>query len=413
MMLSPAALERRFVLLTALRWLPVGLLIPISVLYALDRGLGIAELGLAASIQGIVVLILELPSGGLADSWGRRPVLIAASSVSLIAVVTLSFAQSFPAFVAVYALQGVFRALDSGALEAWFADAAIAAGGRATVDKGLAAAGAAIGIGIGGGAILSSGITLIAPALGVDPLQLPIWMSAALTAGYLGVVIAFVHEDRIARASTTLATALRGVPRMLGDGIRLLRSSRILRALIGVELFWGFGMYAFESLTPVKLADVVGDADAAAAMLGPVTAAGWLLFSGGSALMRALSGRFNVALMAALFRVLQGATVVALGLVAGPTGVIVAFIACYAAHGASNPLHNTLLHAQVTGQNRATVLSMNSMIAFPAGSLGAIVLGGIAGGVSLTTAFIVAGIVLALAAPLYLPAWRAGRVVTD
>ena len=168
MMLSPAALERRFVLLTALRWLPVGLLIPISVLYALDRGLGIAELGLAASIQGIVVLILELPSGGLADSWGRRPVLIAASSVSLIAVVTLSFAQSFPAFVAVYALQGVFRALDSGALEAWFADAAIASGSRATVDKGLAAAGAAIGIGIGGGAILSSGITLIAPALGVD-----------------------------------------------------------------------------------------------------------------------------------------------------------------------------------------------------------------------------------------------------
>jgi len=413
MSLSPAALERRYVLLTALRWLPVGLLIPITVLYALDRGLGTAEIGVAASIQGFVVLALELPSGGLADSWGRRPVLIVASSVSLAAVITLSFAETFATFVAVAALQGVFRALDSGVLEAWFADAAIEAGAPTAVEKGLAAAGVSLGLGIGGGAVLSSGLTLLAPLLGVDPLHLPIWVSAVLTAVYLVVVIVFVHEDRLARASTTLAAAVRGVPRMLGDGIRLLRSSRILLALIGVELFWGFGMYAFESLTPVKLAEVVGDADAAAAMLGPVTAAGWLLFSAGSALMRAMSGRFNVALMAALFRILQGATVVVIGIAAGPIGVIVAFIACYAVHGASNPLHNTLLHAQVTGQNRATVLSMNSMIAFPAGSFGALALGGLAGGINVTTAFVVAGIALALAAPFYLPAWRAGKIVTD
>ncbi len=62
--------RRRYLVLLALRWFPVGLWIPITILLPLDRGLTLAEVGLAASLQGFVVLALELPTGGLADSWG-------------------------------------------------------------------------------------------------------------------------------------------------------------------------------------------------------------------------------------------------------------------------------------------------------------------------------------------------------
>jgi len=50
---------------------------------------------------------------------------------------------------------------------------------------------------------------------------------------------------------------------------------------------------------------------------------------------------------------------------------------------------------------------MNSMVSQPAGAIGAIALGALADGASLTTAMIVGGIVCAAAAPLYIPAWRA------
>ena len=63
-----------------------------------------------------------------------------------------------------------------------------------------------------------------------------------------------------------------------------------------------------------------------------------------------------------------------MGLVAGPIGAVIAYLACYMAHGASNPMHTTLLHREVDGPHRTTVLSMNSMIAQPAGALGAITL---------------------------------------
>jgi predicted MFS family arabinose efflux permease len=108
-------------------------------------------------------------------------------------------------------------------------------------------------------------------------------------------------------------------------------------------------------------------------------------------------------------RILQGGTVVIMGLVAGPIGLIAGYLACYAVHGASNPLHMTLLHHEVTGSHRTTVISMNSMISQPAGAVGTIVLTALADGTSVSTAIVVGGIVLAVAAPLYLPAWRAER----
>lgn len=402
-------LERRFVTLAALRWIPVGLLIPVTVLYALDSGLTIAEIGLAFSIQGFVVLALELPSGALADSWGRRPVLIVAGLFSFIAVMGLVFADSFWAFAAVYALQGIHRALDSGALEAWFADAVLAGDQPERLQSGFSAGGTAVGLGIGGGALLSSGLVVAAPLIGADPLLLPIAASAALSAVSVAAVAVSVHDDRTDALHRSLRNGLAEVPATLASGVHLLRSSRLLRALVAVELFWGFGMIAFETLTPIRLEELIGSADDAAAIMGPVTAAAWLVFAVGSALARPLSSIAGIAFTAAMLRLVQGAIVIALGLVAGPIGVITAFLACYAAHGASNPLHASLLHAQVTGTNRATVLSMNSMVAQPSGAVGAIVLGAVASNTSVSTAMVVGGLVLALAAPLYLPAWRAGR----
>lgn len=71
--LDARSARRRYLTLIALRWLPTGLLIPIFVLLPLSRGLSLTEIGLVFSAQGFVVLALELPTGGLSNSLGRRP----------------------------------------------------------------------------------------------------------------------------------------------------------------------------------------------------------------------------------------------------------------------------------------------------------------------------------------------------
>lgn len=409
MTLDARTARRRYLILLGLRWLPTGLVIPVTVLLALSRGLSLTQIGLVFSVQGLVVLALELPTGGLSDALGRRPVLILAAIVALMSLALLYVADSVAMFVASMALQGVYRALDSGPLEAWYVDATLAADPDAQLERGLGAGTAVLSVAIATGALLSGGLVALAPFDAVDALALPLLVALGTGVGYLVAVLLLLHEVRPARGVRAVAASVRAVPRTVGDGLRLLRASTVLKALVAVELFWGFSMVTFESLFPVRLADVVGDTNQAAALMGPVSSAAWFTSAAGAALITIVSRRIGVAWSAAALRVLQGATIVAMGLFAGPVGLVTALLACYAVHGASNPMHMALLHREVDGPYRNTVLSMNSMVGQPAGAVGAIALSALADGSSLTTAMIVGGVVCALAAPLYLPSRRAER----
>ncbi|WBB99181.1 MFS transporter [Solwaraspora sp. WMMA2080] len=425
--LTARQVHRRYLILHGLRWAPVGLLIPVWVLLMLERGLTLPQIGLVVAAQGLAVLLLELPTGGLADAIGRKPVLIGAAAANLASLSLLAVADSFALFVAVMLLQGLYRALESGPLESWYVDATLAADPDARYEGGLSHGGVVLGLAIAAGSLASGGLVALGPVGPVSALTGPVLVAALFqVVGLVGLVLLLVEARPAAGApvaggqpapESTVGASIRRVPSVVRDALALLRRSRVLVALVAVELFWGFGMVAFETLMPVRLAEVTGDAERAAALLGPVGAFAWLASAGGAALVPAVARRLGAPVTAAAFRVLQGATVVAMALLAGPVGVIVAYLACYAIHGASNPVHMGLLHRQVDGSHRTSVLSLNSMVAQPAGALGGVVLMAIAGAASVSLAMLVGAVVLAAAAPLYLvspgPSWigRRGRWV--
>jgi MFS transporter, DHA1 family, tetracycline resistance protein len=398
----------RYLVLLALRWFPVGLAVPVVVLLPLSRGLTLAEVGLAASLQGLVVLLLELPTGGLSDSWGRRPVLAVATSIAVVSLFLFAIADSFATFAAVFLLQGVYRALDSGPLESWYVDAALAADPDVKLEKGLSAGGTMIGVAIGAGALAGGGIVAWVRVAGVPTLTLPVWLSLAVQVVGLVAILVLVREPKHATRRAFLAS-LRGVPAVITESVGLVRRSRTLLALIAVELCWGFGMVTFETLMPVRLSEVVGGSERAAAIVGPAGAVAWFGSAVGAAMVTMPSARIGVAATAGLLRIAQGIAVAGMGLLAGPAGVLTGYLASYVVHGASNPVHSTLLHREVSSAHRSTVMSMNSMMAQPAGALGLIVLTALATGTSVSTAIVVGAVVLALAAPLYVPAARAER----
>jgi MFS family permease len=407
--LTAASARGRYLALIGLRWLPTGLLIPIMTLLALSRGLSLTEIGFVFSLQGLVVLGLELPTGGLSDALGRRPVLLLASLVGLTSLGLLIVADSVALFAAAAALQGVYRALDSGPLEAWYVDAALAADPDTTIEKGLSAGGSIASLGIAIGALASGALIALHPIASMDALVLPMVVALGLGLVNLCAIAMVMTETRVARGLGAAADSVRAVPGVVRDGIGLLRGSRVLLALVAVEAFWGFSMVTFESLFPIRLSETIGSTEDAAAIMGPVASAAWFAAAIGAAGVMLVSARIGVARSAALLRIIQGATVVAMGVIAGPIGIVVAYLACYVAHGASNPMHSTLLHREVDGSRRTTVLSINSMIGQPAGALGGIVLASLADATSISTAMIVGGIVCAVAAPLYIPAWRRER----
>ena len=196
---------------------------------------------------------------------------------------------------------------------------------------------------------------------------------------------------------------------MVRDGLRLLGSARVLRCLVLVEIFWAVAMIAFETLNTVRMAELVGGEERAGVVMGPVSSAAWGLFAAGAWLGGVASRRIGVGWTALLARVLNGAFVVLMGVANGPVGLVAAFFVSYALHGSAGPVHSTLLHRQASRGNRATVLSINSMVAGGAYSLGLLGLGVLAEHLSVATAILLAGAFSILGAVLYLPAIRQER----
>jgi MFS family permease len=95
----------------------LALWVPIEKLFMVSIGFMPASVGIMAAVYAIVVPILELPSGVLADRWSRRGVLVLGALAAIGSVVIGGLSQSVTMYVISAVFLGVFFALQSGTLE--------------------------------------------------------------------------------------------------------------------------------------------------------------------------------------------------------------------------------------------------------------------------------------------------------
>jgi len=316
--LSPSAARRVFLTLTFTRWFPVGLIVGITTLWPLERGLTVAQTLAAASLTGITVFALELPTSGFTDAFGRRPVYVASAVVSVVAGAVFYTATAWWQFAVAAVLTGIFRALDSGPLEAWFVDTVHESEPAADVDRALSAQGTLLGIGMAVGAIASGGLVWWHPFTSQSALLLPGLLYIVLSVVHVGAVLLLLREER-AHVDTSSAkrarASVREAPGIIRDGLGMLRHNRVLAGLMAVELFWSAAMVVFETFNPIRLAQLLGSEAAAGALIGPVSSAGWGVFALGAALSGLVSRRIGVTWTAVLARVLNGLGALVMGLV--------------------------------------------------------------------------------------------------
>ncbi len=395
-----AAATRRLVGLTALRWLPVGLTTPVTVLLALSRGLSLREVGLLFTVHGLVVLALELPTGGLADVLGRRPVVVIGALLHLLSCLVYATADSFGGFLAGVLLLAVGRALDSGPVEAWYVDTVHELDPSADVAPGLAKHAAADGGGLALGALVGG----LLPAVFDGDLAAPFLLAAALNLVFVAAVLRLLHEQRPPRTGTVraaLRAGARQLPVTVGGAVRLSVTDGPLRLVLLLTAVGGAGLVACELLGPVRFAELAGGRDDGAAVYGTVLASAFAVAAvaamAATPLRRLLRGstRATCAALAALGGV-------ALAMLAGPDLLpvaAVAFVGYYVAHGATWPLLSAVLHGRVTAAHRATAVSAMSLAMMVGGLLGNLLIPLVAQ----DAAFLGVGIVVAASALL---CWR-------
>jgi MFS family permease len=107
-------------------WFGTGLVVPVLAIFQIDRGLSLTQVGINGLIFAAMVAVLEIPTGGLSDTLGRRRVYLISLVVSIVTAGVFVFAHSPVTLAAGFALMGMARALSSGCMDAYFIDASSA-----------------------------------------------------------------------------------------------------------------------------------------------------------------------------------------------------------------------------------------------------------------------------------------------
>jgi len=357
--------ERRYIALSGLQWLPIGLVAPVLVLMLRARGLELPVIGALFAIYTVVVILLELPTGSFADVLGRRRTLVISRMLSVVSLAGMAIATDVFQFGAVMVLAGTARALQSGPLEAWYVDSVRAINPEADVRRGISRASAVEAAALASGAIVGGLLPSLVnglPANGVlIPLSISYLTAAALQSlGLIAVLLLMIEPPNSAHAP--VGRIVRDVPSSVAKGLRLAAGDRTIRLVLGAMAAFGFALSALETVAPVQFATLLGGEDQASGAYGVlVTLAFFGTSLGSAAAPRAAavvgSGPRTAALVTLLMAIALG------GMATGASFLVVAslYVAFYLFAGLAGPLNNETLHQRVEADQRATLLSVVSL----------------------------------------------------
>jgi Major Facilitator Superfamily len=391
-------LRRRFVLLTGLRWVPVGFTAPLLVLLPLSRGLTLGQVGLTMACYAATTALLELPTGGLADAVGRRPVLVASSVLSVVVFASMLVADGLGPWIAIKVLAGAARALDSGPLEAWYVDEVRRLDPTADIRKGLSRAHAAEG----GGLALSAVTGGLLPVAIGGTLNAAVFAALVAQGVQLAGVVALVTDDRTSGHRAPARAAGR-VPDVIRTGLAIgMKRGPVCWLLCGSAV-WGVALAGIELLWQPRFTDLLGGRSDTGP-LGFLMAGAFLPAAAGPAMAPRLArlvggGTSRAAMACTLTQATSYMGLAAAGSIAlaAPT-----FVMVYLLGGARGPFHNELLHEHVAAAQRSTMLSAVSLSLMAGGLVSTLSLPVLVGMAGIPWTWALVGGVLAASALLYL-----------
>lgn len=405
--MTPQRIVRSYYIIAGTFTLSASLIWGVNTLFLLGAGLNIAEVFIANAFYTLGMVIFEIPTGVIADTLGRRASFLLSTSVLMLATLGYVAGSLLGAgltwFIVFSVLIGLGFTFYSGAVEAWLVDALKASGYTGPLDRVFARASqltsAAMLIGSIAGGII-----------GMVNLAVPYLVRAVLLG--IAFVVAFRAMHDIGYQPRPLV--LRRIPEELG---RLTRSSiqfgwreprlRLLMAMAFIQM--GFMLWAFYAWQPFFLA-LFGDPNAIW-IAGVVTA----LLSVATIVGGVVADRYARRPNRRTTLIVGAVAIFALAMIGiGLTSVFVVAVGllllAMGAMGALGPIRQSFIHQIIPTEQRASVLSVDNMVASAGGIVTQSILGQVALTQSIGAGYIIGGAFTLLCIPL---GWALRRISGD
>jgi MFS family permease len=401
-------IQRVYLGLLLLHTLAASLIWGINTLFLLDAGLTNAQAFMANAFFTAGLVVFEVPTGVIADVRGRRfSYLLGTLTLTLATVLYLWMWQIQAAFwlwAIASALLGFGFTFFSGAVQAWLVDALKATGFRGPLDAVFARGEIVEGVAMLTGSV-AGGYLAQETSLGV-----PYVVRAAVLGLTFGVALVFMRDvgftpNREGGRMRQMRNVLRGA---VTYGLR----NPPVRPVMFANIFTdGVSIYAFYAMQPYLL-QLYGDPEAygiaglAAAIVGGAQIGGGILVPH---LGRVFRLRTSVLLVAV---VVSTASLLGIGLLPHFWTALVLLTLWGLLFSAISPVRQAYVNALIPSEQRATVLSFDSLMGSSGGVAIQPVLGRVADVWGYPGSYVCSAAIQAVAIP-FLLATRRQRAASD
>jgi MFS family permease len=392
---TATTIKRTYYALMLGNTLAASLIWGINTIFLLDAGLNNLEAFAANAFFTAGMVIFEVPTGIVADMWGRR-VSFLLGTVTLAATTALyvmlwQIEAPFWSWAVVSLGLGLGFTFFSGAVEAWLVDALAATQFTGPLESVLARGQVVTGVGMLTGSI-AGGFLAEAVSLGF-----PFVLRAVILGLMFITAFALMHDLGFERQRGV--SPLQGIRDISSNSIEYgLRVPSVRYLMFAAPFTGGVGIYVFYALQPYLL-ELYGDPTAygIAGLVAAIVAGAQILGGMATPFLRRLFHRRTSALLAAEF--LSVAALVGIGLIES-FGVVIALIAVWGLlFAASMPIRQAYLNGMIPSQQRATILSFDSLMSSTGGVVSQPLLGRSADVWGYPTSYVISAGISALSLP--------------
>jgi len=392
--LNKRQLLRTFIINQTFHWFIVGIMLPVITLLQLEKGFNLFQISITMSIFSATVVLLELPTGGLSDTIGRKKVYLVSLVFNFLAASLILLARNFLFITLGFFFLGVGRALSSGSLDAWFVDEFYLIDPEGNLQKALSKVGIFIPIGIATGSLLGGFIPMNLGKIMHQLWGLGLYSSNLITVLCLSFIQYILTSKLIVEevkpvSHSSLTSGFKLLPKVLSSSIEYGVKNNIILILLLTTFAWGVGFSGLETFWQPQVKDILGS-DSQTWIFGVLAAGYFLAGSLGNLLITPLCNLFKNNYLMVLFfiRFTMGILFFILALQKGMILFAVFYLTLFLFNGMNNAPHAAVLNRYIPTEKRSTLLSFESLFLQVGCLIGRLAMGYIANSNSITMAWL-------------------------
>lgn len=337
-----------------------GLLVPVLSLLLIDKGASLSNISIIMGVYSLTVVILELPTGILADVIGRKKIFCLSLIVSLLGYSVILIGQGMIFLCIGIMFYGVSRALSSGSFDALFIDSYIETYGRDKLHKITTRLSVLDSLGLSLGALTGGILPKFSQNLIVDigTFDLNLIVEIVLVFTVLLLSVVFISENH--KSEKNKQITLKG---HMEDVSVLVMKNKTIKCIFIAAFATGFFLLSIETYWQPHFTSLLSD-NSMYWLLGVIS---FLYFASGilgSIISEKIIEKYNLDLKKSylILRTMLVLSLILASLQLNAYSFIVFYTLIYLFLGMSNVPENVILNSEIPSKIRASALSVSSLI---------------------------------------------------